>query len=241
MMPCNLFRLQLMDGFGNVRYSAIRIGVSVLLSLPFIFVNMPAGAKASGIIMVILFTAFFGSAIAHARLCEDGRFSRLLLLPTPRPLMWLDLILASVFGRIIPTVIVLGVFIVFNSSAFNLVTLIYLAAILCAAVLLLVLLGTLTGQLARNNGEVHLFGALVCAMMAFISGITPGIERLRWLTNAMAWNPIHRLLSALAGLTSGTLTVTVSELIFSVVILGLFVLMVWLRWTALSTQSEQNN
>lgn len=232
MMPQNLFQLQLMETFGNRRRTFVRLGVSVLLALPFIFVNMPPGVKTSGIVMVILFTTFMGSAIAHARLCEDGRFSRLSLLPTSRPMMWLDLILASTIARIVPTLIILTGFIFFNTPVHNGVSLISLASLLCQSILMLILLGTLTGHLAGNNGQVHLFGALICVMVAFISGLTPGVQKIMWLANITRWNPLNRLLSALVGLTDDSMTINTTELSLLSLFLGLFGLVMVLRWTA---------
>jgi hypothetical protein len=239
MMPRTVFRLQLAETTGKRRHALIRIGISVLLAMPFIFVDMPAQAKAIGVVMVVLFTAFFGSAVAHARLCEQGRFSRLMLLPIPRPLLWFDLILASALGRIVPTVIVLTGFVAFNSSGLTIASLVHITAMLCAAVVLLVLLGTLTGQVARSNGEVHLFGALICAMIAFLSGITPGVDKLHWLTHAQAANPLYRLKTALMDVTNGTIALSTTALVGAWVILIILTLLVLVRWTADSIKNKQ--
>jgi hypothetical protein len=61
MMCGNLFRLHLAASFINRRSIILRIGVSALFAIPFILVDMPARAQASGIVMVILFTGLFGS------------------------------------------------------------------------------------------------------------------------------------------------------------------------------------
>lgn len=230
MMPHNLFQLQLMETFSNARHVAVRTGVSVLLAVPFIFVGMPPAVKAAGIVMVVLFTTFFGSAIGHAHLCEDNRFSRLMLLPISRPGMWLDVILASAVARLVPTLVVVIGFALFNGFRFSGAAILHLTGMLCTAVLLLTLLGTLTGHLARSNAEVHLYSALVCALVAVFAGVTPGIPKLTPLTNALAANPLRRLLSGLVSLTDGTMTLTASETLVSSVLLALFGLAVIWRW-----------
>ena len=83
-MPGNVFCLQLADAFGDRRRIALRISVTALLATPFIFVNMPIRAQAAGIVMVIMFTSFFGASVSYARLRTDLRLERLTLLPMSR-------------------------------------------------------------------------------------------------------------------------------------------------------------
>ena len=241
MMPLNLFQLQFMDTFSGRRRVAIRFGVTILLALPFIFVNMPAQAKASGLVMVILFTTFFGAAIGHSRLCEDGRFARLVLLPTPRIILWQDLILSSAAGRIISTAMLLAGFILVNSPVISVASVIYIAALLIAAVIVLVALGTLVGHTAGSNGQVHLFGALACAIIAFVSGVVPSVPKLEWLAHAMAWNPLYQLMSGLSALTSGTIALSLVQLIVSSAVLGLCILLMALRLTSGSRCASINH
>ena len=242
MMPLNLFRLQLMETFGSLRHTVMRIGISVLLALPFILIEMPVKAKTSGLVMVVLFTTFFGSAIGHARLCEEGRFSRLIVLPIPKPILWLDLILASIVSRILPTLIVLGGFIAFNGPVIRLASVIHTTALLCESIVLLVLLGMLTGYVTGSSAQVHLFSALICGLIAFVSGVLPTVQKLSWLTNAMTWNPLYRFLTALFELTTGTPGVSVPNLIVSSTVLTLFCLAVLVRWLSGSVNfAVQNN
>lgn len=230
MMPFNLFRLQLMETFGSLKHAVIRISISILLALPFILVNMPARAKASGLVMVVLFTSFFGSAIAQSRLREDGRFSRLIVLPIPKHLLWLDLILSSVVSRILPTLIVLAGFIIFNSPILNPALMIHLTALLCTSILFLVSLGMLTGQVIRNNGQVHLFSALICGVIAFLSGIIPAVQKVSWLINITGPNPLNRLLTSLTTMINGNTTIPTLQLVFSSITLCIIALLVIQRW-----------
>jgi hypothetical protein len=230
MMPGNLFRLQMSAAFGNQRLVILRICVSALLAMPFILVNMPGRAQVSGIVMVILFTSFFGTAVGHAHLRADLRFARLTLLPMSRGMLWLDLVLASTLSRLAPAVIVLSGFVLINGRNVMPASIISLFGFLCGSLVLLTLLGMGTGRLARSNGEVHLFGALACGAIALVSGVVPLPERVMWLTAATAWNPIARLLTVLTRLASGSASVSSAELAIASLVFGAVTVAAILRW-----------
>jgi hypothetical protein len=230
MMPGNLFRLHVLATFGDRRHLILRIGISLLLAMPFIFVGMPARAKAAGIVMVILFTSFFGAAVGHARLRAEMRLARLVLLPTSRAIIWLDLVLASMLSRLVPAVIVLSGFVLINGQNTMPASIINLFGLLCSSLILLTLLGMGTGSLAHSNGEVHLFGALVCAMIALFSGVTPLPEKLMWLQKATALNPIGRLLMFLTNMGNGTTYSSNVELVFASLVSAAVIIMVIMRW-----------
>ena len=230
MMPGNLFRLQLAATFANRRRFALRVGISALLALPFIFVAMPARAQAAGVVMVILFTGFFGTAVAHVHLRDDRRLERLTLLPTPRWALWLDLVLASVLARFIPTAVVIMGFVLVNGRSLTLGSLLALAGLLGATLLVLTLLGIATASRVRSNAEVHLFGALIVGMLAFLSGLTPLPERLTSLAATTAFNPIAQLLAALIRLTTEQVALPTTEITCaSLVFVGLAALAI-VRW-----------
>jgi len=222
MTSGNLFCLQLAQALGNRRLVILRIAITALLALPFILVGMPARAQAGGIVMVILFTSFFGAAVGFARLSAEKRLECLMLLPTSHGLIWLDLVLSSVFVRLIPVVVVLAGFIAVNGKEITPASLISLAGMLCMSMLLLTLLGIVAGRLSRSNGEVHLFGAIICIILAVISGIMPLPERLKLLTVTAAWNPIARLLTALMRLANGEMVISWTELVLTSIVLIAF-------------------
>lgn len=230
MMPGNIFLLQLAADSGDRRRVILRIGVSLLLSLPFILIGMPAHAQATGIVMVILFTGFFGTAVAHARLRADLRFSRLKMLPISLCELWIDLILSSALVRLVPIIVVLASFIIVNGQVVTAASLVNILGLLCASVVLLTIIGMSVGCLARSNGEVHLFGALVCAVIAFISGVTPLPERLDWLKTVMALNPISRLLTALSKMADGSVYTPRMEFLFASLVIAVVSVTAVLRW-----------
>lgn len=230
MMPGNLFRLELAAAFANRRRMVLRIGVSVLLAMPFIFVDMPGRAQAAGIVMVILFTGFFGAAVGHARLRSDLRFARLTLLPVSRWVLWLDLALASTLARFAPVAVVVGGFVIVNGRGVTAGCVVGLGGLLCTSLFVLTLLGMGTGKLARSNGEVHLFGALVCGGLAFVSGVVPVPEKMAWLSTTFPWNPIARLLAMLIRLGDGSGDAVGGELVFALSGLIAIVATAILRW-----------
>ncbi len=204
MMPANVLRLQVAAAIGNRRQVLLRVGVTTLLALPFVFVAMPPRAQTAGLVMVILFTSFFGAAVGHAHLRDDGRLERLMLLPTHRVLLWLDLILSHVAARLVPIAVVLAAFLIINGQHIDGRTIITTSGLLLGGLLLLAVLGVATATLARSNAEVHLFGALAVGALAFVSGITPVPDRLAWLVHGASWNPVHGLHSVLLQATTQT-------------------------------------
>jgi hypothetical protein len=230
MTPGNLFRLQIAAAFAGRRRTLLRIALTLLLALPFIFVGMPPRAQAGGIVMVMLFTTFFGSAVAHARLREDHRLERLTLLPIPRPVLWLDLTLSSTVSRLAPLALVFITFIAVNSTTVTILSLSNLLGLLLACLVLLTVLGMATGSLAHSNAEVHLFGALACGVLAFVSGLTPLPEKLTWLSVTTAANPVAMLLRALLRMTSGTGSMSGLELTLSLLTLIAVAALTVYRW-----------
>ena len=232
-MTCgNLFRLQMAAAMTNKRQVALRVGVSTLLATPFIFVDMGPRAQTIGIVMVILFTGFFGAATAHARLRSDLRYARLTLLPIPRPTIWLDLILASILARLTPVLIVLTAFVAVNAQSISPASIPTLLGLLCGCLLVLTLLGMAIGTLARTNGEVHLLGALTVALLAFVSGITPLPHRLIWLKMAAKCNPIAMLLDELNRLSIPESSIPPLQLIPASIMLAAVAIAAAARWIA---------
>ena len=232
MMPGNLFQLELAAALGDRRRLALRIGISILLALPFIFVAMPTRARVPGVTMVVLFTSFFGAAVHHARLRADGRLARLCLLPMRRGVLWLDLVLASMLSRLAPALVVVFCFVLVNGRRLSGVALAGVAGLLCAALLALTLLGIVVGRLARSNGEVHLLGALAAGAVALASGVMPLPERLTWMTGVTAWNPVARLLDALNALAAGRPSPGGGQLGLAMLVLVLVAATAGQRWIA---------
>ncbi|MBN1362198.1 MAG: hypothetical protein JW993_16500 [Sedimentisphaerales bacterium] len=241
MMPGNLFCLELAAAFADRRRLALRVGLSVLLALPFILIDMPAQAQAAGVAMVILFTGLFGAAVGHARLREDRRYERLALLPTARGTRWLDLVLASTLSRLAPTVVVLTTFVIIDGRGTAAAPLLLLSAMLCGSLLLLTLLGMLTARLAHSNAEVHLFGALAGGLLAFLSGLTPLPARMAWLAGPMNWNPLSQLHQTLVACATGSARASGPGLAFAALLLAGIATTAVVRWTQGTGSSARRN
>lgn len=230
MMPGNLFCLELIGAFAARRRLVLRLGLSLLLALPFIFVGMPAQARAAGIVMVVLFTGLFGAAVGHARLCDDGRLERLTLLPGSRGTLWLDLVLAATLSRLAPTALVLIVFVIVNAQSITAGVLLTVFGLLGGSLLTVTLLGVATARLARSNAEVHLFAALAAGALALLSGLTPLPGRLAWLANATSWNPLGQLHTTLLALASGTPAVSAARWVVALLLLIALAVAAACRW-----------
>ncbi len=238
MMPGNLFCMELASAFAERRRTVLRVGLTLLLGLPFVLVDMPVRAKTAGIMMVILFTSFFGAAVGHAKLLADQRFERLTLLPIPRVLLWLDLVLASALSRLLPTATVLTLYLLINARNVTTAGIFGILGLLCGSVVFLTLLGIATGKLARNNQEVHLLGALAVVILACLCGITPLPPRLAGIVAAMSWNPVARLNIVLTQAANISTSTRAPESIFAAIVLAGFITIAILRWTAGGTRQH---
>ena len=143
---------------------------------------------------------------------------------------------SCVVARFLPTAIILTLFLLVNVRNVGVVTLAGIYGFLCASLVLLTLLGIATGKLARNNQEVHLYGALAVVILAFVCGITPHPEKLAGIVEVMAWNPVSRLSIVLTQAATGSTSYNSVELIFSTSVLVGIVAIAILRWIAGGTK-----
>jgi hypothetical protein len=134
------------------------------------------------------------------------------MLPLRRGTLAIDLVLSSMLSRLAPALAVTLGFLVVHGRRIDAWDVIGVTGLLCATLLVLTLLGVITGRLARNNGEVHLYGALAAGVLALGSGIAPLPARLGWLTVAQDLSPIARLLASLEAVAAGRSAMTPSEL-----------------------------
>jgi len=232
MMPGNVFRLQLITALAGRRRPAMRIGVTLLLALPFVFVEMPPRAQASGLTMIIVFTALFGTAVGHARLRFDRRLARLALLPIARPILVLDLILSSVLARLAPVAGVVGLFVLVKGRSITPADILVLGAALCAGLVLLTVLGMAVAHLASSNAEVHLFGAVTAGLLAVASGLTPLPQRLRFLAWLEPANPVARLRHGFVALADGAQSANRAGIVASAALLAFVAAMAVQRWVS---------
>lgn len=207
MIAGNLLRMEVLSALADRRRLVLRIGVTLLLCLPFILVDIPARAQSAGIVLVVLFTGFFGTAVATARIRADGRVSRLLLLPSPRLLIPLDLLLAWTAARLVPGLVVIGAYLAVKGRYAGAAECAVAVGMLGALLATITLLGMAVGRLARGTGEVHLFGALAAGLLAWVSGLVPMPARMSGLAGALAYGPAAQLAAALEAAATGSTNV----------------------------------
>jgi hypothetical protein len=194
LTPFNLFRLELVSSLAGARALLMRLGFTLLIALPFVLIAMPVAVKASGIVMIVLFTSFFGAAVGLARKRSDGQLERLRLLPQPLLLPFFDIVLAGAVVDLLQILPVLILYFAVNGGAFASAPVALVLALLIVTLLPLNLLGVLLGLAMRSNAEVHLAGALSVGVLAVLSGLAPLPRRLAALSAwAGAWNPAARL------------------------------------------------
>ncbi len=211
MTVANVFQLEMASTLADRRTLVMRLALPLLLSLPFVLIvasdggegapalAMPAQAKVAGLVMLLLFLTFFGAAVGIVRRRSEGQMERLRLLPLRRWVVMLDLLLAGAAVDLIQAASVLGLYLLVNAhGGLSAASALLVAGLLCAAVMLLNLLGMLLAGVMRSNPEVHLLGALAVGLIAFVSGLLPVPQRVRPMVDVTAaWNPIAALARAL--------------------------------------------
>jgi len=200
--PANLFQVLVLAGLTGRRALAIRVGASLLLGFPFLFVPMPAQGRGAGVTLLVLFAGLFGAVVGNARLRSDGLWEKVRLLPLRRDLVALDVVVAGTVLDLIQTGPLLALVLILHGRWTGPAGLLAAAGFLCATLIALNGLGLLVASWVRSNAEAHLFGALAVAAVALLSGLFPVPGRI---AGAVAWTgallpPRHLLDALLAGM-----------------------------------------
>ena len=240
MMPANVFQLELSAMLTGRRTLLVRLMLPLLLGLPFVSAGMPAGARSAGLAMLVLFTSVFGPAVAISRRREDGRMAALAVLPIPKWLVLLDVLLAGTVVRILQLLPIFVLFLLFSAEAVCVGSVVRLLGLLGLSAAVLGLGGMLLGLAARSNAEVHLFSALATAVVALLSGLFPISERIAWFVKPVAaWNPVAHLASSLRELATGNVSPGLTGAVCGAVVLCVLGAAVLLRacdWKAVVTK-----
>jgi hypothetical protein len=198
MRPSNTFQLEWVAEWARRRALAFRMALALLLGLPFAVVDMPPRAQAVGLAMLVVFVAFFGSAVALTRRRVEGQWERLRLLPLPRWQVVLDHILASGLVDTMQLAPVMLLFAAANGQGVTASGALTLAAWLIGTVLVLNALGVALACGMQSNAEVHLAAALGVAIIVALSGFVPLPARLLPVSAAAAaWSPVAGLAARL--------------------------------------------
>ena len=193
MRPANIFQMELWANLTDPARLLRRLGLALLLGLPFVLVDMPPRVKASGLVMLLIFVAFFGAAVGTVRAGTEGRWNRLQLLPVPRWLTVTDLCLAHLVLDGIRMGLLLVLYLAVNRRL-GLWETATVMTNLTAAALGLGAAGLALGRLLKGNPDVHLAGGLIAGLLAAASGLFPLPGPLAGLVQGLEpFNPLAKL------------------------------------------------
>jgi hypothetical protein len=191
--------MEILNAVSKPRTLFLRVGLTLLLGLPFVLAPMPLRVRVSGLLMLILFTGLFGAAVSRVRRRTDGRLEIVRLLPLRPAVAFLDFALAGAAVDVLQTGPLLALFFLLHAKAPSLALLVATTALFVAVALILNLAGLALGTILETNAEVHLAGALTVALLAFASGLIPAPERIRAVLEALqAMNPLTLLAKVLS-------------------------------------------
>ena len=225
MKPANLYQIELAAVFANGRSLAIKLGYAYLLGLPFALLKMSVNARVIGVIVLILFTSFFGAATTIVSRRSDGLLEKLRMLPIRKRGLYIDFILS---GAAVGVVFLL--LLVVNGSSISLNLVLGIAGTFVLSALLLNILGMLLGTIAKGSQEVYLIGSLGVGVIGFFSGLYPVSGRIEPVIDAISrFSPLRYLADTMrwsmadSAVTVGTVTgwqALLSAILIAIVVIG---------------------
>ena len=219
--PANLFQLEMAELWADKKKGMLRLSLTLLIGCPFILFEMPSRVQLAGLSMVLIFSCFFGSAVALGRRHSEGRIDRLKIMALSRWSIYGDTLMARSTMDFLRLGILLVLFLLLRGNSPSLSFMIATAGALLASVLAFNILGTILGTFLRNNPEIHLFGALGCALLGAASGILPLPERLLIIVDALnPWNPLSHLLTRLEWIIRAEKVTATSVDVFPILLLA---------------------
>lgn len=205
MKPGNIFQLEMRTAFARKRSIIMKLGFTFLLGFPFVIFAIPLKVQVAGLVMLVLFTSFFGAAVTLVRRRADGFILRLRILPIPGWVILGDFLIAGVVIDLMQMGTLLALFTLVHGSGVSPGAVILTGGLFFLAVLFLNIAGMLLGFAMKSNSEVHLVGALTLGILAFISDIIPVPGRLIPIIETTGrWSPIAAFARALERLVLGT-------------------------------------
>ena len=240
MKPSNVFQLEMASVSYSRRALTLKVLFTIFLGFPFVVIAMPMKVRISGLMMLLIFSSFFGAAVTIVRRRTDGHLSRLRLLPIPLWKIMGDFILSGALVDMLQMGSVLTLFLIVNGQNIHIGNCMITAGMFCITVVLLNILGLFLGLAFKSNSEVHLVGALLTGIIALFSGILPVPSRLEWLIGTISrMNPLTLLHHSLT--VSGENTVTASNncIFFPVLFMILFITAVIWRAADWKSNSEK--
>ncbi len=169
MLPGRFWQKELLEEWKSKNGLFFRFFVPFLVLVPLAAAPVPLSARATGIVMGILFVGVFGSAIGLARIRENGTLERLLVLPVPTSGLLSEYILANSVADVLQLSVPFAI-IVFSGNPDPYRALVlpisFVSAIVAANAI-----GTLIPVFSGSSAEVHLVSFV--AVLAAIAVSTP--------------------------------------------------------------------
>lgn len=169
MLPGRFWQKELLEEWKSRKGLIVRFTVPFLILAPLAAEPVPLPARATGLLMGILFIGIFGSAIGLARIRENRMLERLLVLPIPPSGLLLEYIFANSVADILQLFPPFVVVVVSGSPDPG--PAIVLAALFVPAVVAANAIGTLIPLFSGASSEVHL--ASFIAVIAVVAVSTP--------------------------------------------------------------------
>jgi hypothetical protein len=219
--PANLFQLEMAEIWADKKKVMLRLSLTLLIGCPFILFEMPLQVQLAGLSMVLIFSCFFGSAVALGRRHSEGRIDRLKIMALSRWSIYGDTLLARSILDFLRIGILLILFLLFRGNLPTFSFVITVAGALLATVLVYSIMGSFLGTFLRNNPEIHLFGALGCALLGAASGVLPLPTRLLIIVDTLnPWNPLSHLLTKLEEIIRNGCVMATPRDVFSILLLA---------------------
>ena len=244
MRPNNIFQLELASVFATPRSILIRLGYAYVLGLPFALISMPIRVRVIGIVLLVLFTSFYGASTTIVARKSDGILARLGLLPIHKTALYGDILLSGSVVDLLQAGVVIVLLLIVNGSGINGRLIIVVAGSFLISVLLLNILGMFLGAISKNSQEVHITGSLGLAVIGFFSGIYPVPGRLEGIITVTSFlSPLRWLALSLEWSMAGGERTGVKDwhLILSVVLLIALIVLVLARALEIHRRSSRSS
>lgn len=178
MKTGNLLKVELTNSFVNGKSLSIKLGYAYLIGIPFALIRMTVNARVLGVVVLILFTSFFGAATTIVSRRSDGILGKLRLLPIRSASFVLDFLLSGAIVDFLQVGVVIGLLLLVNGSSVSFAILAAIAGTFVLSVLLLNLLGMVLGFYTGGSQEVYLIGSLGAGLIGFLAGLYPVSGRI---------------------------------------------------------------
>ncbi len=230
MNPANIFQLEMAMLFAGKKTLFMKLGLTLLIGFPFIFIDMPPAIKRAGLLVLLIFISFFGSSVAMVRRRTEGHLKKIATTPIPKRVWFFDYLLANVTVDVMQIGLVMLLSLIINRQSTDIVRVVTGAALFLLTITVYNVLGMALGLSLKSNSEVHLFGALGVAFLVLLSGALPVPDKLESVVYSVArWAPAYHLSRLMLPGGSGGFSLRGIALLLPLLVIGCFIAFLLLR------------